>query len=174
MPGGTGPDTIPGEPDPKEVEKLLEWWRLDRLRRAAEAAARGVRPPPPPILPPWVVYLFLIIALILLIYAIYNWATTKPYVLRAGPMCSLTNAASNLGPYSASAVFQNQTQLLNQVMSQAQTQCDKYASQCPSAAPCASGTCKPNVSLQEFDISDYGVYRRVTIQRFNCTCECLP
>jgi hypothetical protein len=39
MPGGLGPDVIPGEPDPAEVARLKAAWDVERAARAAQVAA---------------------------------------------------------------------------------------------------------------------------------------
>ena len=110
----------------------------------------------------------LIVALALLGYSIYNVATSKPATLVSGVPCG-GNAATALGPVSDSGTFQTEVQLFNSAMAQAQQMCNGYASKCPVAS--APPACLPLVSLQTFDISNYWVWRKVTLLNFNCTCE---
>lgn len=115
---------------------------------------------------------FLVAALAVLGYSIYKTASAPTLVHIAGPSCGVMPAATGLGPVSDWGVIANQKELFDNVMKQAQTQCAGFKAKC--TGPCtAPATCQPNVSLQEFDISNYFVYRTVTFTKFNCTCECL-
>lgn len=114
----------------------------------------------------------LLAALALLGFSIYKTATAPPLTHIAGPSCGVMPAATGLGPVSDWGIIANQKELWDNVMKQAQAQCSAFKSKCTgSCTPPA--TCQPNVSLQDFDISNYGVYRTVTFLKFNCACECL-
>jgi hypothetical protein len=115
----------------------------------------------------------MVVALLFLGYSIYKTATAPNLAHRGGPPCTTQPAATNLGPVSDWGVVANEKELFDNVMKKAQAQCDLHAAQC--SGSCTSpNECKTNVSLQEFDISNYFAYRTVTFERFNCTCECLP
>jgi hypothetical protein len=115
---------------------------------------------------------FLVFALTILGISIYKTATSPSLALVAGASCCTTPAATGLGPVSDWGILENQAGLWDNVMKKAQQQCDAFASKC--TGTCAPPLkCRPNVSLQSFDISNYFVYRTVTFKSFNCVCECL-
>jgi hypothetical protein len=116
--------------------------------------------------------LIAIAAVALLGYSIYKTASAPSLTLVTGPSCGTQNAATGLGPVSDWGVIENQRGLFDNVMAQAQKKCDAYKANCTGKCTLPA-VCKPNVSLQDFDISDYWVYRTVTFSKFNCTCECL-
>ncbi|ELR73402.1 hypothetical protein C900_04254 [Fulvivirga imtechensis AK7] len=114
----------------------------------------------------------MVLALALLGYSIYKTATAPSLEHRGGPSCMIQPVATDLGPVSDWGIIANEKELFDNVMKKAQGQCDQYSAQC--AGDCDPPLeCKPNVSLQDFDISNYLVYRKVTFEKFNCTCECL-
>jgi hypothetical protein len=145
------------------LERQSAWWRWFVYGR-------------PTWLPPWIPWwLGFLLALILLLFALYALYYTlsslgTKYVERGGPLCMPpVNAATNLGPIEEGATFQNEVQLLNSVMSKAQATCDTYASKCPVVA--GPPPCRPNVSVQDLTITNWGFRRWVTLSKYNCTCE---
>ena len=114
----------------------------------------------------------LLIALACLGVAIYRAVNTRPYTPVCGGLCAGGNAAVDLGPVDAWQFLATEQRVFAEAMSKAQAICGTYASKC--GATCSrGGTCKPNVSLQDFEPHFRGLWTTVVLEKFNCTCECL-
>jgi hypothetical protein len=143
-----------------------------------EAGAVGVASTPflPLSLGGWLVVFTAVAVIAFSGYRIYRQLTTDAATLPSGPQCDLSTATGRQlatvprGPIEAGGTFSSQIELFNEAMNSALKVCTG-AGTC--SGGCSTGTCVPNVSLQEFDIKSYFVYRKVILKKFYCPCECL-
>ena len=195
MSNGVPPTWPPPPPPPldplfeKFLKKLAGGRDLELVWDEAKQAWKWIpKPPPGPTPPPWWVYTgpgrpvlgigaagWTLIAAAAVAFAIWRIsnelkeADTPPPPAPGGPPCGNSDLATVTFPAVTGWSFLGGTAAYKDAESKARAVCAANAALC--SGNCSSGTCKPNLSVQDVEYGSYGLFSTVKMT-FRCPCEC--